>query len=61
MMKKNDRIEIARRIISSVKREMQKPRLTESVRVALEEPSAPTGRRRRHALADRSQAERTIE
>ena len=32
MMKKKSRIEIARNIISNVKREMQKPRLTESVR-----------------------------
>jgi len=32
MMKKKDRLEIARRIISEVNREMQKPRLTESVR-----------------------------
>jgi hypothetical protein len=32
MMKKKNRIEIAKKIISSVKREMQKPRLTESVR-----------------------------
>jgi len=29
---KKHRIEIAKKIISSVKREMQKPRLTESVR-----------------------------
>jgi hypothetical protein len=48
MMKKKSRIEIARNIISNVKREMQKPRLTESVRNDLrnhaeplfEEPSA---------------------
>jgi hypothetical protein len=32
MMKKKNRIEIAKKIISYVKREMQKPRLTESVR-----------------------------
>lgn len=32
MKKKQDRIERARKIISSVKREMQRPRLTESVR-----------------------------
>jgi hypothetical protein len=32
MMKKTKRIEIAKKIISYVKREMQKPRLTESVR-----------------------------
>jgi hypothetical protein len=30
--KKGNRLEIARKIISNVKREMQKPRLTESVR-----------------------------
>ena len=32
MNKKKNRIEIAKKIISSVKKEMQKPRLTESVR-----------------------------
>jgi len=32
MTNKKNRTEIAKRIISSVKREMQKPRLTESVR-----------------------------
>jgi hypothetical protein len=32
MTKKKNRMEIARKIISSVKKEMQKPRLTESVR-----------------------------
>jgi hypothetical protein len=32
MMKKKNRLEIAKKIISSVKREMQKPRLTASVR-----------------------------
>ena len=31
-MKKRNRLEIARKIIANVKREMQKPRLTESVR-----------------------------
>ena len=31
-MKKKSRIQIAKNIISNVKREMQKPRLTESVR-----------------------------
>jgi hypothetical protein len=31
-MKKKNRIEMAREIIASVKREMQRPRLTESVR-----------------------------
>ena len=34
-MKKKNRIEMAREIIDSVKREMQKPRLTESVRNGL--------------------------
>ena len=33
-MKKKSRIEIAREIVSYVKREMDKPRLTESVRNA---------------------------
>jgi hypothetical protein len=32
MTNKKNRIELAKKIISSVKREMQKPRLTESVR-----------------------------
>ena len=32
MKKKKNRLEIARKIISDVNREMQKPRLTESVR-----------------------------
>ena len=32
MMKKKSRIQIASQIIAQVKREMQKPRLTESVR-----------------------------
>jgi hypothetical protein len=32
MMKKKTRIEIEKKIISSVKREMERPRLTESVR-----------------------------
>jgi hypothetical protein len=32
MKNKQDRLELARKIISSVKREMQRPRLTESVR-----------------------------
>jgi hypothetical protein len=32
-VKKRNRLEIARKIISNVKREMQKPRLTESVRI----------------------------
>jgi hypothetical protein len=37
MKKKRDRIELERKIISDVKREMQKPRLTESVRRSREE------------------------
>jgi hypothetical protein len=32
MMKKKTRIDIEKKIISSVKREMERPRLTESVR-----------------------------
>jgi hypothetical protein len=40
MMKKKNRIEIAKKIISSVRREMQKPRLTESVR-SYREQAAP--------------------
>jgi hypothetical protein len=40
-MKKTSRIEIAREIISSVKKEMQQPRLTESVRDALSVQSTP--------------------
>jgi len=48
-MKKKSRIEIAREIISSVKREMDKPRLTESVRKgfraqAAEKPDARSAR-----------------
>jgi hypothetical protein len=39
-MKKKSRIEMAREIISRVKREMEKPRLTESVRNALEAEAA---------------------
>jgi hypothetical protein len=34
-MKKKSRIEMAKEIISSVKREMEKPRMTESVRNGL--------------------------
>jgi hypothetical protein len=41
MNKKKNRIEIARKIISSVKREMQKPRLTESVRNGGREQAVP--------------------
>jgi hypothetical protein len=39
--KKRNRIEIARKIISSVKREMEKPRLTESVRNGGRDQAAP--------------------
>jgi hypothetical protein len=41
MMKKKNRVEIAKKIISSVKREMQKPRLTESVRSDKRDQAAP--------------------
>jgi hypothetical protein len=41
MMKKENRIEIEKKIISSVKREMQKPRLTESVRNDGRDQGAP--------------------
>ena len=40
-MKKKNRIEMAREIIASVKREMQRPRLTESVRNGLSGLDAP--------------------
>jgi hypothetical protein len=43
MKKKQDRIELARKIISSVKREMQRPRLTESVRRSEEKQAAKRG------------------
>ena len=51
-MKKKSRIEIARKIISRVKREMDQPRLTESVRngfsaqaaQAVEKPAARSAR-----------------
>lgn len=39
-MKKKSRIEIAREIISSLKIEMQRPRLTESVRSGLNAEAA---------------------
>jgi hypothetical protein len=42
-MKKKSRIEIAREIVSSVKREMDKPRLTESVRKGFSSQAAPSG------------------
>jgi hypothetical protein len=41
-MKKKSRIEIAREIVSSVRREMDKPRLTESVRNGFSARAAPT-------------------
>jgi len=41
-MKKKSRIEIAREIISSVKKEMDKPRLTESVRKGFGAGAAPS-------------------
>jgi hypothetical protein len=44
MKKKEDRIELARKIISSVKREMQRPRLTESVRRSEEKQAARSKR-----------------
>jgi hypothetical protein len=40
-MKKKSRIEIAREIISRVKREMDRPRLTESVRNSFSAQAAP--------------------
>ena len=40
-MKKKSRIEIAREIISRVKREMDQPRLTESVRNGFSAQAAP--------------------
>jgi hypothetical protein len=51
-MKKKDRIEIEREIVSRVKREMDKPRLTESVRsgfsaeaaLAMKKPAVPPAR-----------------
>ena len=41
-MKKKSRIEIAREIISRVRREMDKPRLTESVRNGFSTQAAST-------------------
>jgi len=41
MMKKKNRLDIARKIISDVNREMQKPRLTESVRNYGRSPASP--------------------
>ena len=43
MTKKKNRIELAKKIISSVKREMQKPRLAESVRSDKRDQAAPVG------------------
>jgi hypothetical protein len=40
-MKKKSRIEIAREIVSRVKREMDQPRLAESVRNGLRAQAAP--------------------
>jgi len=41
-MKKTSRINLAREIISSVKKEMREPRLTESVRDGLSIQTTPT-------------------
>ena len=43
MMKKKNRIESAMKIIANVKREMQKPRLAESVRSDNRDQTAPVG------------------
>jgi hypothetical protein len=40
-MKKTSRIEVARDIVSYVRKEMDRPRLTESVRNSLSGPDAP--------------------
>jgi hypothetical protein len=40
-MKKTSRIEMARDIVAYVRKEMDRPRLTESVRNALRSPEAP--------------------
>ena len=40
-MRKNGRIEIERKIVARVKREMNKPRLTESVRNGFSAQAAP--------------------
>jgi hypothetical protein len=45
LMKKKSRIEIAREIISRVKREMDKPRLTESVRRGFSAEAAPSAKK----------------
>jgi hypothetical protein len=49
-VKKKSRIEMDKEIIASVKREMERPRLTESVRMALETEAVLTA----EALAARS-------
>jgi hypothetical protein len=45
-MKKKTRLEIEKKIISSVKREMQKPRLAESVRSDKRDQAARVGEER---------------
>jgi hypothetical protein len=52
-MKEKSRIEIERQIVSRVKREMDKPRLTESVRNGFSAKAAPTAEKpaTRSALA----------
>jgi hypothetical protein len=45
-MKKKSRIEIERKIVSCVKREMDEPRLTESVRNGLSAQAAPAREKR---------------
>jgi|HubBroStandDraft_1064217.scaffolds.fasta_scaffold03938_8 hypothetical protein len=44
-MKKKSRVEIERRIVSSVKREMDRPRLTESVRKGFSARATPAAER----------------
>jgi hypothetical protein len=41
MMKKKSRIQIASQIIAQLKREMQEPRLTESVRIGMSQQAGP--------------------
>ena len=41
-MKKNSRIEMAREIIANLRQEMDRPRLTESVRRGMSETAPPT-------------------
>ena len=45
-MKKKSRIEVETKIIARVKREMDQPRLTASVRDGLSDPATPAGERR---------------